>query len=255
MKDVVSRKKSLGECETVALTEECSVLLLHRSPPKRKDPGSFSILCTIGTLTIDNALCDLGASVSVMPYSVCKKLNMGILKCTSITLQMADRSVKRPMGILEDIPVKVGKFFIPVDFIILDMAKDSQIPIILGRPFLHTDGAIIDVKNGKLTLEVGGEKVVFCLDSALKSPMLSEPCYMIDVIDVITADTIEASLHRDPLDALMCLEFSADDAGLHKWIVDALEATLDGKELTDALDALMCLLFMEKYDDSLHQKY
>ncbi|KAL9224907.1 hypothetical protein vseg_000888 [Gypsophila vaccaria] len=234
MKDVLSRKRSLGECDTVALTGECSALLQHRSPPKRKNSGSFSIPGTIGTLTIDNALCDLGASVSVMPYSVCEKLNMGILKCTSITLQMGDHSVKRAMGILEDVPVKVGKLFIHVDFIIVDMAEDSRIPIILGRPFLHTVGAIIDVKNGKLALEVGSEMVVFCLDSALKSPMLSESCYMIDVVDVITADTIKVSLHRDPLDALMCLEFSVDDAGFHKWIVGDLEAAIDGKELTDA---------------------
>ncbi|KAL9239249.1 hypothetical protein vseg_013591 [Gypsophila vaccaria] len=247
MKDVISRKRSLGKCETIALTEGCSALLQHRSPPKRKDPGSFFIPCTIGTLTIDNALCDLGASVSVMPYSVCEKLNIGILKCASITLQMADHSVKRPMGILEDVPVKVGKFFIPVDFIILERAEDSQIPIILGSPFFDTSGAIIDVKNGKLTLEVGSEKVVFCLNSALKSPMLSELCYMIDVVDVITTDTMQASLHRDPLEALMCLEFSADDAGLHKRIVDALEAAFDGKELTDAQ--------VEEIADMLHTSY
>ncbi|KAL9228138.1 hypothetical protein vseg_003750 [Gypsophila vaccaria] len=86
MKDVLSRKRSLGECETIALTEERCALFQHCSPPKRKDPGMFSIPYTIGILTIDNALCDLGAIVSVMPYSVCEILNMGILKCTSITL-------------------------------------------------------------------------------------------------------------------------------------------------------------------------
>ncbi|XP_057532890.1 uncharacterized protein LOC130810779 [Amaranthus tricolor] len=129
-----------------AFTEQCSALLQNKSLPKLKDPGSFSIRCHIGTLFIDKALCDLGASVSVMPFSVCSKLKMGDLKVTNITLQMADRSVKYPLGILEDIPVRVGKFYIPVDFVVLDMEEDRQISIILGRPFLHTAGAVIDVK-------------------------------------------------------------------------------------------------------------
>ncbi|XP_021773612.1 uncharacterized protein LOC110737583 [Chenopodium quinoa] len=163
MKDILTRKRAFNEVETVAFTEECSALLQKKSPPKLKDPGSFSIPCHIGNVFIDKALCDLGASVSVMPSSICAKLNMGDLKVTNITLQMADRTVKYPLGIIEDVPVRVGKFYIPVDFVVLDMAKDTQIPIILGRPFLHTAGAIIDVKNGKLTLSVGDDNITFNL--------------------------------------------------------------------------------------------
>ena len=105
---------------------------------------------------IDKALCDLGASVSVMPLSICNKLDMGSLKSTNVTLQMADRSTKRPLGVLEDVPVRVGKFFIPVDLIVLDMAEDIHIPIILGTPFLRTAGAVIDLRTGSITLHVGG---------------------------------------------------------------------------------------------------
>ncbi|XP_074321749.1 uncharacterized protein LOC141658903 [Silene latifolia] len=94
MKDILTRKRSFNEVETIAFSEECSALLQSKSPPKLKDPGSFSIPCTIGTHVIDKALCDLGASVSVMPYSVCEKLNMGHLKVTNVTLQMVDRTVK-----------------------------------------------------------------------------------------------------------------------------------------------------------------
>ncbi|XP_074265945.1 uncharacterized protein LOC141588400 [Silene latifolia] len=173
MKDILTRKRSFNEVETIAFTEECSALLQSKSPPKLKDPGSFSIPCTIGTHVIDKGLCDLGASVSVMPYSVCEKLNKGHLIVTNLTLQMADRTVKRPLGVLEGAPVKIGKFFIPVDFIVLDMAEDTQIPIILGRPFLHTVGAIIDVKQGRLTLEVGDDKVTFNLASMLTKPMMA----------------------------------------------------------------------------------
>ena len=160
MKEILTRKRSISEVETVAFTAECSAVLQNKSPPKLKDPGSFSIPCHIGNLLIDNALCDLGASVSVMPLSVCSKLNMGKLKATNITLQMADRSFKYPLGVLEDVPVRVGKFYIPVDFVVLDMAEDMQTPIILGRPFLNTAGAIIDVKCGKLTLSVGMIKLL-----------------------------------------------------------------------------------------------
>ncbi|XP_074288308.1 uncharacterized protein LOC141613470 [Silene latifolia] len=153
MKDIITRKREFGETATVAFMEESSSLISGKSPPKLKDPGSFSISCVIGDVVINRALCDLGASVSVMPYSIFSKLKLGHLKMTNITLQMADRSVRRPLGILEDVPVKVGKFFIPVDFIVLDIAEDTRTQIILGRPFLCTAGAIIDVKLGRLTLE------------------------------------------------------------------------------------------------------
>ncbi|XP_058003777.1 uncharacterized protein LOC131180166 [Hevea brasiliensis] len=112
-----------------------------------KDPESFSIPCHIGDTSIDKALCDLGASVSLMPLSICEKLKVGDLKPTTISLQLADKSIKYPIGILENVPLKVGKFFIPVDFMVLEMEEDNHIPIILRRPFLATAGAIIDVKN------------------------------------------------------------------------------------------------------------
>ena len=180
LKDILSRKRELTAVETVAFTEDCSAILQNKAPPKLKDPGSFSIPCTIGPLVIDNALCDLGASVSVMPLSVCRKLKNQIMKVTNITLQMADRTVKYPKGILEDVPVKVGKFYIPVDFVVLDMEEDAHIPIILGRPFLHTAGAVIDVKNGRLALSVGDDKVTFNLNTAMKRPMIEQSCYSID---------------------------------------------------------------------------
>ncbi|XP_074306074.1 uncharacterized protein LOC141641302 [Silene latifolia] len=110
MKDILNRKRSFNEVETIAFTEECSALLQSKSPQKLKGPGSFSISCTIGTHVIDKALCDLGASVSVMPYSVCEKQNMGHLKVTNVTLQMADRTVKRPLGVLEYVPIQIGDY-------------------------------------------------------------------------------------------------------------------------------------------------
>ena len=116
-------------------------------PPKLKDPGSFSIPCAIKALEIGNSLSDLGASVSLMLYSVFTTLEIRELVPTNITLQLADRSVKYPIGKVEDVPLRVGKFVIPVDFVVLDIDEDAHVPIILGRPFLATPGAIIDVKQ------------------------------------------------------------------------------------------------------------
>ncbi|XP_057248916.1 uncharacterized protein LOC125494782 [Beta vulgaris subsp. vulgaris] len=164
LKDMITKKRDFGGIDRVSLTEECSAVLQNKIPPKLKDPGSFSIPCHVGSLFIDKAWCDLGSSVSVMPLSICNKLNLGALKCIQITLQMVDRSVKYPLGILEDVPVRVGKFYIPLDFIVLDMEEDSQISIILGRPFLCTAGAVIDVKSGSLTLSVGDDTITFKID-------------------------------------------------------------------------------------------
>ena len=224
MKEILTRKRSISEVETVAFTAECSVVLQNKSPPKLKDPGSFSIPCHIGNLLIDNALCDLGASVSVMPLSVCSKLNMGKLKATNITLQMADRSFKYPLGVLEDVPVRVGKFYIPVDFVVLDMAEDMQTPIILGRPFLNTAGAVIDVRSGKLTLSVGDDKVVFNLNNAPKSSMTEEKCFSVNV--VVNYSNKPQALEKDPLEAVSCVASFSDEIDKWQKEVDAIERAL-----------------------------
>ncbi|XP_074300513.1 uncharacterized protein LOC141631789 [Silene latifolia] len=111
------------------------------------------------------------------------------------------------------------------------MAEDSQIPIILGRPLFHTARAIIDVKNGRLTLEVGNEKVTFNLTNALKIPMMEESCYFIDIVDKIVEDTWPGSLHRDLFEAFMCLDSCAGDPKVNDAIVDVLEVALEGREL------------------------
>ncbi|XP_021727243.1 uncharacterized protein LOC110694382 [Chenopodium quinoa] len=146
LKDLLSGRR---ECETVNLTANCSAILSNKLPTKLKDSGSFSIPCSINGVEFEKALCDLGASVSLMPYSVYQKLSVGTLSPSNVTPQLADRSTKFPMGKVEDIPLKVGKFTFPVDFYVLEMDEDERIPIALGRPFLATSRAIIDVKEGK----------------------------------------------------------------------------------------------------------
>ncbi|XP_056687520.1 uncharacterized protein [Spinacia oleracea] len=138
LKEILSGKRDFDVKETVNLTENCSAIILNKTPPKLKDPGSFSIPYAINKeLEIRNALCDLGASVSIIPYSVFSKLEVGDLVPTNITLQLADRSVKYPIGKVEDVPLVVGELTFLVDFVVLDIDEDAHAPIILGRPFGH----------------------------------------------------------------------------------------------------------------------
>ena len=122
--------------------------------------------------------------MSIIPLSFCRRLNIGEPQPTTVSLQLADRSIINPYGILEDVPVKVGDYYVSGDFIILEMEEDLQIPIILGRPFLATAGAIIDVKRGKIILEIGEEKVEF---DVFKKPSQSSSmtsCFRVDTVDV-----------------------------------------------------------------------
>ncbi|GJW88495.1 ribonuclease H-like domain-containing protein [Tanacetum coccineum] len=133
----------------------------HTLPPKEKDPGSFTLPCFIHNICFDKALVDLGASVSVMPFSTYTNLGLGILSHTRLTIELADRTIKQPRGIAENVLVRIGKFIFPIDFIILDIPEDDDVPLILGRPFLSTAHSKIDVFKRKITLRVGEEKLVF----------------------------------------------------------------------------------------------
>ncbi|XP_074308292.1 uncharacterized protein LOC141643147 [Silene latifolia] len=166
------------------MEEECSAHILNKMPPKLGDPGSFSIPCVVGGVPISRALCDLGVSVSIIPLQVARKIGIHNLAPTTMTLQLADRSAKRPLGVLEGIPVKVGKLLIPADFVVLDIPEDSHTPIILGRPFLATGGVLIDVNNGRLTFRIEGDNVEFNLPHLMKGPKV-ERVGTIEVIDEI----------------------------------------------------------------------
>ncbi|KAK4258623.1 hypothetical protein QN277_005054 [Acacia crassicarpa] len=138
MKEILSKKRQLEEFETVALTQDCSAMLTNRLPPKLKDPGSFTISCAIRPQYSGKALCDLGASINLMPMSIFKQLAVGETKPTTITLQLVDRSIVLPKGKIEDTLVKVDKFIFPVDFIIQDFEVDRDVPILLGQALMAT---------------------------------------------------------------------------------------------------------------------
>ncbi|XP_073222517.1 uncharacterized protein [Cicer arietinum] len=190
MKEILSKKRKIGG-ETVMLTEECSAILQRKLPTKLKDPESFSIPYAIGNRTFWKALCDLGASVSLMPLSIYKKLGIGKVKDTQLMLQFADRSMKHPYGVVEDVLVKVIKFIFPMDFVVLDMEEDNDIPFILGKPFLETVRAMIDVADGTLTLKVNEETVTFNILKAMEHSKETEECNQIEILDAIVNEEIE----------------------------------------------------------------
>ncbi|XP_004289461.1 PREDICTED: uncharacterized protein LOC101311229 [Fragaria vesca subsp. vesca] len=155
LKELCTNKRKFEEHEKVMLSEEVSAVLQRKLPPKLKDPGSFSIPCTIGDHSFKKAIL---SSVNLMPYSIYEQLNLGELQETTVKLQLADRSLKIPRGIVEDVLVKVDQLILPADFFVLDMEEvpilDQEIPMLLGRPFMATAGIMIDVKRGRLTMEV-----------------------------------------------------------------------------------------------------
>ncbi|GJW59777.1 reverse transcriptase domain-containing protein [Tanacetum coccineum] len=151
-KSLLSNKEKLFELASTILNENCSAVLLKKLPEKLGDPGKILILSDFPELDECLALADLGASINLMPLSVWKKLSLPDLTPTRMTLELAKRSVAIPVGVAEDVFVKVGKFYFPADFVVVDYDVDPRVPLILGRPFLRTARALIDVHGEELTL-------------------------------------------------------------------------------------------------------
>ncbi|XP_031260625.1 uncharacterized protein LOC116118803 [Pistacia vera] len=170
LKEFLMHKRKFEEHERVMLTEECSALLQKKLPLKLRDPGSFNIPCTIGSFYFDKALCDLGACINLIPFSIFRKLDLGEVKSTTIHLQLADKSITYPRGMIEDVLKRVDKFVFRADFVVLDMEEVWNIPLILGRPLLATSRTLIDVHQGKLILRVEDEQVEFNVFNMVKYP-------------------------------------------------------------------------------------
>ncbi|GJT43319.1 reverse transcriptase domain-containing protein [Tanacetum coccineum] len=164
LKALIGNKEKLSEMARTPLNEHFSAVILNKLPKKLGDPDKFLILYDFPGMDECLALADLGASINLMPLSVWKKLSLQELTPTCMTLELADRSISQPIGIAKDIYLKVGKFKFPTDFVVVDFDADPRVPLILGRSFLKTGRALIDVYEGELTLCVGKEVVTFNLD-------------------------------------------------------------------------------------------
>lgn len=181
-------------------------MLQRKLPPKLKDLGSFNIPCTIETTRFELTLLDLGVSINLMSYSVYETLNLGPLKETNITIQLVDRSLKYPKGLLEDVLVSVYGLILPVDFFVLDMEEapmPTLLPLILGRPFMRMARTKIDVFDGTLIMTVRawriGEIVGFNIFEAIRYPTNDSNYFSIDMIDEIVQDTFNATVGKESL--------------------------------------------------------
>ena len=192
MKEIMIKNKKLDEYGIVSLSANCSTIIPKKLPQKMQDPGSFTIPCTIENHEFWEALCDSNASINLMPLLVVKRLSLGELSPTTLSLQMVDRPMTQPEGIIKDVLVKVGKFIFPVDLVVIDMEEDKQVPLLLGRLFLATCATLIDVKKGELTLRVGREEIQFNLNQSLKQPDFEGAhCRRVDDVVLDRQDPLE----------------------------------------------------------------
>jgi hypothetical protein len=198
LKDLITVKQKTNFLKKVCLTEQVSSILQCRLPIKYKDPGCPTISCTIGVSHIEKALLDLGASVNLLPYSIYLQLRLGELKPTSMTLQLAGRSVKIPQGIVDDVLIKNNKFHFPMDFIVLDTEQVQnvgvQIPVILGRPFLAMAMGVMKISFGNMTVELN---IFDISEKPRECDEIGSACLIEEIIE----EVIEESSTEDPLEA------------------------------------------------------
>ncbi|GJW92916.1 reverse transcriptase domain-containing protein [Tanacetum coccineum] len=186
IKSLLMNKEKLLELAKIPLNENCSAMLLKKLPEKLGDPDKFLIPCNFPGIEVCHALADLGASINLMPLSIWKKLSLPELIPTRMTLELADRSITYPKGLAEDVFVKVGKFHFPTDFVVVDFEADPRVPLILGRSFLRTGHALIDVYGEEITLWVDSEAVTFNLDQTTRYSSTNDNLVnRIDIIDAI----------------------------------------------------------------------
>jgi hypothetical protein len=192
------------------------VPLQNNNALKYKDPGCLTISCFIGEHKIERALLDLGASVNLLSYSVFQSLNLGELKPTSVTLLLADRYVKVPRGIVEDVLVQVDKLIYPIDFIALDtqpVEACNSIPVILGRPFLTTSNALINCRNGLMNLSFGNITLEMNIFNICKQPGDDNDLQDVDFIEKLVHDqfqTTSSEIEIDESDDLQMVSFQEE---------------------------------------------
>ncbi|GJY93705.1 reverse transcriptase domain-containing protein [Tanacetum coccineum] len=231
LKELISNKHKIKQVSAAFLSDESSAMIQNKVLPKLGDPGSFLIPSNFNKTFSCNALADLGASINLMPYSIYAKLSLENLKPTKMSERLADRSFQYPVGIAENMLIEIGKFTFHADFVILEMEEDSKVPLILGRSFLHIADAVIRVKQKQLNLEVGTERMIFNIDSAMKhSYSNDDTCFSIDVIDEILQEDFDSLLNEGSK------------------ILHSIEGTLLKEEIFAEFDEFMAMTADEKSD-------
>ncbi|GJR91726.1 reverse transcriptase domain-containing protein [Tanacetum coccineum] len=192
---LLNDKDKIIELTKTPVNENCSAVILKKFPEKLGDPGRFLIPCDFPEINECLALADLGASINLMPLSIWKELSLPALTKTRMILELADRTISTPTGIAEDVFVKVGTFFFPVDFVVIDYVADPRAPLILGRPFLRMARALIDIHGEQITLRHDDQSVTFKVgDTKTLSYNIIESVNRVDVIDIACEEYVQEVL-------------------------------------------------------------
>ncbi|GKC04923.1 reverse transcriptase domain-containing protein [Tanacetum coccineum] len=231
LKELISNKPKIEQIFTAFVSDESSAILQNKVPPKLGDLGSLLIPCNFNKTFSCNALADLGASINLMPYSLYAKLSLETFKPTKMSVRLANRSFQYPVRIAKNMLVEVGKFTFLADLVILEIEEDSKVPLILGRPFLHTVDTVIKVKQKQRNLRVGTERIIFNIDSAIKHSYLNDDtCFSIDVIDEILEEDFDALLDKGSK------------------ILHSIEGTVLEEEIFSEFDKFITMTANENYD-------
>ena len=198
LKDLLTKKGKYIHSENIVVEGNCSAIIQRILPPKYKDPWNVTIPCSIGAMSVAKALIDLRASINLMPLSMCRRIgNLEILP-TRMTLQLADRSITRPYGVVEDVLVKMRHFTFPADFVVMYIEEDVEIPFILGRPFMLTAKCVVDMGKGNLEMRVDDQKVTFNLFDANQHPSDYKACFKVEKVENKAALVARAKVLQDP---------------------------------------------------------
>ncbi|XP_006604992.1 uncharacterized protein LOC114398503 [Glycine soja] len=198
LKDLLTRKIKYIHSDNIVVEGNCSAVIQRILPPKHKDLGSVTIPCSIGPVSVGKALIDLGANINLMPFSICKRIGELEIMPTRMTLQLAGKSITRPYGVIEDVLVKVQHFTFPIDFVVMDIEEDSEIPLILGRPFMLTASCVVDMGKGKLEMGMDDQKIKFDLFDAEKHLLDWNVCLKVEELKNEMVLMARAKLALDP---------------------------------------------------------
>ena len=236
LKDLCTVKRKLGVNKDAFMTEQSTSLIRNNLPPKYKDPGSPTISIVVGNSKLGHSLVDLGASVNLLPYSVYVVLGLGELELTNITLQLADRSVKIPRGIVKDVLVQVDKFYFPVDFVVLDtqpvVNQGTQFPVILGRPFLATTNAIIHCRGELMTLSFGNMTINLNIFNVINEIGDDEDVCEVNMIDSIVQNYVDHVSYDDPLKSFQVSPSCVEEVTTSK--LEFLHSIIEHSEVLEA---------------------
>nr|GEW33224.1 reverse transcriptase domain-containing protein [Tanacetum cinerariifolium] len=241
IKTLLTNKDKLSELVKTPLNEHCSAVLLKKLPEKLGDPGKFLFPCDFPGMDECLALTDLGASINFMPLSMWNNLSLPELCPTCMTLELADLFISRPVGVAEDVFIKVGTFHFLADFVFVDFHADPRVPLILERSFFKFGRALIDVFEKELTLRVGKEAIIFNLDqtSRYSANYNDMTVNRIDVINMACEEYSQELLSFSDVIA------SGNPTPYHDPIVSTSSSTLtpfgDSDFLLEEVDAFLAL--------------